>query len=306
MIGGFGPMMGMGLPALSGSQIPSLQSAFENMGRYQDMIGQLAQGGNLAQLMGGMAGNIMDPSTLVPGLGMGANDQPVHPGMEAFQRFSQLQMSHQDQRAGVERGLEEDLEFAKERLFANNHYQTDDNGALVMGDDGRPILVEGAENGGQRLQRLQWERAQKHQAEARNGAEAQAFRARSEQVLADLRAQGNNLDREQYLRTVEALTAEEQAMAARHHREVLGSTVQGLPDPEIAGRPLSARIDDGVAQLQQLQAQHTAVEMSTPEGQAIQAYMDQMNAFIAQQRQQLAAYNTDQFDPNAMRNLRFT
>jgi hypothetical protein len=249
-----------------------------------------------------------EPGTIVPGIGFGAVDLPRHPGLEAFRRVEELQQLHRQEQEDYVKALDEELEISREEVFAEYHYRIGQNGEVVRGENGLPILERGAESPAQRLARLRWEHDIKEQRsrEYRERREAFARDAgeRMRVLEENLRLNPSPANFEAYARAVQELGEQEQAMQVEHERGQRRDLVAGLPDPRRPGRRLSERLEQGIRGLSNLQEAQRQRLLATPEGAAVDQYLRELAAFKERQEQLLRQHRQEEGgDPDLMRRL---
>jgi hypothetical protein len=257
-----------------------------NQGNYQTMYqnfqGQISQWVQQAKDQAQQQG-IFDLGQNVPNL-LNNQDIPQAPGREIYFKLAELE--DQAQKA-VLRELEDfnnECISHKEKVFASNHYEFDENGKPVLGDDGKPKLVEGAESADQNKLRTSWESQSKDEKRAKDDAELEAYVKstieESQSLLNELRSTKDPERIKQIYERMGQLSQGEIDMRGRIYLEDLKVGMEGLPDV-INGGSLTDFVDQRVQQVKDFIGQTAQDVINSPEAQAIWAYQQKMASYTA-------------------------
>jgi hypothetical protein len=207
---------------------------------------------------------------------------PQAPSREIFVALANLEDDFQQ---SILKGLQDfnnQCIARKEKVFATNHYEFDANGSPVLGENGLPQLVEGAETADQYKLRTDWETKKKDDLGKQHDAELDAYIkntvAESTQLMTEARKTTDPARIKQIYERLDQLSSGEIALRAQIYLEDLKVGMEGLPDV-IGGGTLTDFVDNSAAALKnKIEADGQAVANS-PEAQMIKAYYEKMLAY---------------------------
>ncbi len=252
---------------------------------------------------------VIDPESIVPGLGLGAFNIPPAPTYTDFIQLSQMQAKHKGERELFLKDLYKKVELKKEKVFKKYHYEFDKKGNPIMDEKtGTPKLFEGAETRKLRSLRLDWEAKVSNELEKVHKKEEAELTQRCNKLIQDMMNHPGD-----YSAAMEQIQKEEAEMYVRHKKEFLQKTAGFLPDVDSKvieegevpkyQASIGDFINDGFQEYHHLEEMQKQAEINSPAGQAIYNYFESVKNFIAQQKVALAQYKAeiDDFDPDALK-----
>lgn len=278
----------------------------------------MAIGGGMGDLMGIMSYMTqMTPQNIFGGMNpqLGLNPQlvgSITPGEPVFggtppgfgfeelrgtmMRLQELQAARDTSDKTFAERKEKDLDEAKQAFWDNNHYEWPD------GPDGRPVVVEGAENAAQARARQSYERrqleafqdAKQNQGNVPAGpasAEMMRLQQNPEELRAIMASPNGQAD---YQRLAEQAQIEEEIKSISDRAEELKVTT---PDQ------LHGLVDATRDEVIQRRADSYAALMATPEARAVEEYKMQVQGWVAGQQiplQQEQEANWQPYQPQVM------
>jgi hypothetical protein len=226
---------------------------------------------------------IFEPEQNTPNL-LNNPDIPQSPSREIYFKLAELQDQAQKD---VLRSLEDfnnECIAHKEKVFATNHYEFDDQGNPVLGENGLPKLVEGAESSEQNKMRTAWESTTKDQQRKQHDAELEAYIKstieESQTLLGELRTTKDPERIKQIYERMGQLSQGEIDLRGRIYMEDLKSGMEGLPDV-INGGNLTDFVDSRAQEVRNFAESTAQGVINSPEAQMIGAYQQKMAAYTA-------------------------
>lgn len=247
-----------------------------------------------------------DGFTPSPGFNGGV---PQPPNQENLNRLSQMQSQHRQEQSAYVGRLEDSIEYKKDLVFDRFHYDFKD-GKPVLGEDGKPKLVEGGENADQRALRRGWERNEKMALQLRHEEEKKTFYQQAQDEARGFVGFDTDPSRSQRMGdSYKRLEAQERQMKQRHAQALSKVGTEGLPDLEKGGQ-LSQNVDQDWQGYRDMQAQHRQTEDNSPESRAMLDYQRQMQEYQQNMLRSMGwnpgqqqGQQEESFDPDAMRRL---
>jgi len=290
--------------ALGASQVGAMKDYFD-----VNVIPQFYQPASLQGFVSPDTQNgMLDPSSIVPGLGFGADNLPEPPSNEDTMNLMQQYFNLQGQQQSYMNNFTSDMNARKEQVFETNHYEFSTDGKPVLDETtGKPKLYEGAESYMQKFQRANWEMSVQKELETKHQGEFSAFEASANETLASLQNKNSSVFDLEALNnrnsTIEGLQKQETDLALMQKQEYMEAICGHLPDPQNPGQTLSTAISNGFNEYNTMvdQGQQNIANSST--GQNYQNYFASVQNFITNQQTIWQAFNGQQFDPAAMKNF---
>lgn len=253
-------------------------------------------------------GGMIDPNSIVPGLGFGAADIPVPPSMQETMQLLEMYQNLAGQQQNDFNQLLGQTLNKKEKVFENHHYQFDPEGNPVIDEKtGKPKVFEGAEDIAGKIQRKAWEMKIQEELGVKHREEFAAFSDSANTVIETIQNdQGSVFDfdkRNQHQQTLDKLQNRENELVLSHKKATLDALCGHLPDPDNPGQILASSIDQGFAAFENQSGSIEDQISNTELGQKFQNYFSAVQQFLDNQQQIWSAFNVTDFDPNAMSNF---
>jgi hypothetical protein len=299
-------MLGFNMSAMSlgTSQIGAMKDYFD-----VNVIPQFYQPASLGGFVSSnVQSGMIDPNSIVPGLGFGAENIPEPPSMEDTMNLLQQYYNQQGQQQSYMNNFLNDMVSRKEEVFQTNHYEFDAAGKPVMDETtGKPKLAEGAEDYMQKFQRLNWEQSVASELETKHQGEFSALETTAQETLSNLDSNSTSKydfnSMKQRNETIEGLQKQEQDLALLQKQEYLEAICGHLPDTQNPGQTLSTSISNGFQQYEQMTTDGQQSIVNSTTGQSFANYFESVQNFITNQQTIWQAFNGQQFDPAAMKNF---
>jgi hypothetical protein len=296
---------------LSYSILPAMQEFYKNnfagfMGSPSD-----AAGGTLSNtpfLPGMSAPEVIDPSSIVPGIGLGAFDFPQPPGVQVYMDLNSIKTQHLKEQRQFAYDIHRDSEAKKAAVFSENHYQFDAAGNPVVDENGKPKLFEGPETSDLKKLRENWEKQVMKDTENKLKEELAQLSEKSSSLIKEaysdisnaLDPEKNRLLREQLME----IARQETELRQKQENELRKAIAGHLPDLDNPGSTIGSFIDDRTAQYKALIEGHQAIENSSEPAQLINNYVRETQAFVQRQNEKLEEYKKNfTFNPDAMKDF---
>ncbi|MCD4783455.1 MAG: hypothetical protein K8T10_06455 [Candidatus Eremiobacteraeota bacterium] len=299
MFGGSFMMMNMG-----NSRVPSMRKFFD-----VNVVPQFwAPPAQIGSVPSSVESGMIDPNSIVPGLGFGANNVPAPPTMEDTMALMGMYQNQQANEGQYFNHMYNDVLAKKEEVFKENHYKFDEDGSPVLNEEtGKPEVFEGSEDAFGKFQRHQWEQGVAQEMGEKHQEEFMNFERTANKILLsqdnkpssmfDIQARQNRNEQ------IESLQKQEHQLLVSQKQEYLQEIAGHLPNPDSEGETIGQYIDQGF-QDYSLMTEQSETDITTSDaGQVFQDYFDAVGDFLAQQQQIWDAYGMESFDPNAMKNF---
>lgn len=299
MFGGSFMMMNM-----RNSQIPSMRKFFD-----VSVVPQFwAPPAQIGSVPSSVEGGMIDPNSIVPGLGFGADNVPMPPTLEDTMALMGM---YQNQQANEEQHFNQmynDVLAKKEEVFKENHYQYDEQGKPIMDEEtGKPQVFEGAEDAFGKFQRHQWEQSIAQEMGDKHQQEFTDFEKTANKIMLDINKNPGSMfdiqSRQNRNEQIESLQNQEHKLLVSQKQEYLQAIAGHLPNPDSKGETMGQYIDQGFQDYTTMMDQSESDIANSDAGQTFQNYFDAVSNFLAQQQQIWDAYGMETFDPNAMKNF---
>jgi len=286
------------------SQVPSMRSFFDT-----SVIPQFwAPPAQVGSVPSSVESGVIDPNSIVPGLGFGADNVPPPPTLEDTMALMGMYQNQQSNKEQYLTQLYNDALAKKEEVFKEYHYQFDDEGnPIIDKETGKPQVFEGAEDAFGKFQRHQWEQSVAQEMRDKHQQQFMDFEKQANKTILEINKDSTSIfdieARRNRNEQIESLQKQEQQLLVDQKQEYLQAIMGHLPNPDAKGETLGQYIDQG------FQDYNTMVETSENDianseaGQVFQNYFDEVSNFLSQQQQIWEAYNMQTFDPNAMKNF---
>lgn len=293
------PMMKIGT-----SRIDSMRSFFDT-----SVIPQFyAPTAQIGSVPSSVSGGMIDPQSIVPGLGFGADNLPQPPTLQDTMQLLQMYQGVQGNSESYLNGISQEALAKKEQVFQSYHYEFGEDGNPVLDEQtGKPKVVDGAEDMFGKFQRLNWENQLMDKLDQKQGTEFASFEESANSTMNALYADSSSMfdpaKMQQRTETIESLEKQEKLLYVSQRQEKLQELMGHLPNPDKPGEEMGAFLDQGFAKYGEMAANDENSIMNSEVGQKFQNYFEAVSQFIENQQKIWSAYNIETFDPNAMKNF---
>lgn len=214
-------------------------------------------------------------------------EPPPYP-QKNYANLQRLQQHHLEMRQGFRQQLRHQVDQAKTRFFAENHYETrpqgpDQEPRVLVGKDGRPVVKKGPETPQQQVARQEFERARRRETEERQVQQKDRFLQQQQQNVRQF------LTAHQAILGDPNVQAQLQRMLTETHRKALDLErrheeerwkVDLPPSEEIV-----AVVDQGLAELRQLEEDQALIEEQSPDMRALMEHEQKIAQLLSEQKQ---------------------
>ena len=297
-------IQGFSMMKIGASRSNSMKSFFD-MNVVPQFYAPPAQVGSVPS---SVSSGMIDPNSIVPGLGFGAENLPKPPSMEDTMQLLQMYQNQNSQSDNYLNSVGNEAMAKKEEVFQSYHYQYNDSGSPVLDEKtGKPKVFEGGEDFVGKMKRLQWENSVLNDLDEKHAKEFQTFDQNASNIMNEFQNNpGSVFDTKLSKKrsdTIDNLQKQEKLMYVSHKQEKLQEIMGHLPNPDKPNEKMSNFLDQGFAKYGELAAKDEIAIENSELGQKFSNYFESVSQFIENQQKIWSSYNMQSFDPNAMKNF---
>lgn len=297
-------MYGFSMMKIGTSNINSMKSFFDT-----SVVPQFyAPVGQVGSVPSSVSGGMIDPQSIVPGLGFGADNIPQPPSLQDTMELLQMYQGMQGNSESYLNGISQEALAKKEQVFQSNHYEFGEDGKPVLDEQtGKPKVVEGAEDMFGKFQRMNWENQLMQELDQKQGVEYANFEKTANTTIEGLYSDSSSMFDPKKMQarsdTIEGLEKQEKLLYVQQRQEKLQELMGHLPNPDKPGEKMSTFLNEGFTKYGEMAGNDENGIMNTEVGQKFQNYFTAVSTFLENQQKIWAAYDMETFDPNAMKNF---
>lgn len=296
---------GFSLMKMGRSRIEGMRD-FQSSQMASQFFSPMSQMSQMSSMFSSSTSSYLDESSIVPGLGFGAESMPEPPSAEEVMEMMQMYNQAEGEQETQMNSLISDTLAKKEEVFQSYHYEFDDSGNPVTDTStGKPKLYEGGEDDKGKAQRMKWERGIQQELGQQHREEFDEFADSANETMGNMNNSSSIFDyqtRKDNQQTIEGLQKQEQDMVLSHKQETLEALCGHLPDLDNPGQTLGDGITDGFTDFRQNRDNADTQIQNSSLGSRFQDYFEQVEEFISQQQEIWSSFSSDSFDPSAMSN----
>jgi len=209
---------------------------------------------------------------------------PLGATMTAYYKLKDMQQRH-----GIEQGqwlesAKNDVDIKKQQVFEENHYQLDDQGKLMFGENGHPLLDKGAENADQKKVRLDWEKSEQDRLTASYSQQSKEVTAKLQKYQMELQANPYLMYdpkyRDEYVSKFAEVKGQSELLDKQYFNDLTRSGLDFLPNPDDPEGTMGGHLDKLGGDFAALQQRHQAEEAGSPEGQLLAKLSQQYTDYL--------------------------
>ena len=204
-----------------------------------------------------------------------------------FENLQQLQQDHGQQRQAFTDSMKQQVAQMKEQFFAENHYETqpgpDGKPQVLTGEEGQPVVAQGAENPEQKVAREEFDTGRRQQLGEKQDVQKETFLNREKQDIQKYLAQNqDNLTNPQVQAELTRMVVgtQKKAFGLQQQHEDERWKVDLPPSEEIA-----QAVDGDLALLRQMEQDQARKEEESPDMRALMQHEQDVAALLSEQKE---------------------
>jgi len=206
---------------------------------------------------------------------------------ENYNNLQEMQLGHMDARQSFTDQLQNDLQSAKTAFFENNHYETklgsEGRPQVATDESGKPKVAQGKEMPEQKTVRLGFESEKKAEASDRQTAQKEQFLSKERENFKEFLAMNREQLHNPYIQgelQKMVVSSRKKSLELQQNHEDENIRIDLPPDEQIA-----AKVDQGMAQLRELDRKHIQAEEDSPDAKALLEHEQKVASILYDHKQ---------------------